>query len=73
MIILKRYTLSEMDGTYITCTRGMIQAHKIFVRKPQCKGHFGKRRCRYEDNIKVHLRSVGCEDEDWIQLTQDRF
>jgi hypothetical protein len=25
----------------------------------------------WEDNIKTELKGVGCEDMDWIRLTQD--
>jgi hypothetical protein len=27
---------------------------------------------RGEDNIKMDLQEVGCEDIDWIELAQDR-
>jgi len=26
----------------------------------------------WEDNIKKDLREMGCEDENWIRLVQDR-
>jgi hypothetical protein len=29
-------------------------------------------RCRWEDNIKMDLREVGCEGMDWIEQVQDR-
>jgi len=29
-------------------------------------------RCRWEDNIKMNLRGVGCGGMDWIELAQDR-
>jgi hypothetical protein len=32
----------------------------------------GRRRCRWEDNIKTDIKGRVCEDVDWIQLTQDR-
>jgi hypothetical protein len=28
--------------------------------------------CRWEDNIKMNLREIGCEVMDWIHLTQNR-
>ena len=27
---------------------------------------------RWEDNIKMNLRKVGCDARDWIDLTEDR-
>jgi hypothetical protein len=27
---------------------------------------FGRLRCRLEDNIKMDLQEVGCENKDWI-------
>jgi hypothetical protein len=35
-----------------------------------------RERCEYpgtdEDNIKMYLREIWCEDMDWIHLAQDR-
>jgi hypothetical protein len=36
-------------------------------REPQ-----GRPRCRWFDDIKIHLREIGCDDIDWIDLAQDR-
>jgi len=32
----------------------------------------GRPRCRWEDNIKMDLKEIGCEDLDWIEQKQDR-
>jgi hypothetical protein len=32
----------------------------------------GRPRCRWEDNIKMDLREVGCGCVDWMELAQDR-
>ena len=29
-------------------------------------------RCRWEDNIKMNLREVGCDSKDWIAFAEDR-
>jgi hypothetical protein len=29
-------------------------------------------RIRWEDNIKIYLKKIGCEGVDWIHLVQDR-
>ena len=32
----------------------------------------GRPRRRWEDNIKMDLREVGCDPRDWIALAEDR-
>ena len=34
--------------------------------KPEGKRLLGRTRCRWEDNIKMNLREVGCDAGDWI-------
>ena len=46
--------------------------HKILVRKPDGKRTLGRRRCRWEDNIKMDLQEVGKGCGDWMELAQDR-
>ena len=36
------------------------------------KRPLGRPRHRWEDNIKMDLREVGCGGVDWIELAQDR-
>ena len=40
----------------------------------KCEGNrtLGRPRRRWEDNIKMDLKEVGCEGMDWIDLAQDR-
>ena len=33
---------------------------------------FARPRLRWEDNIEMDLREVGCGDMDWLELAQDR-
>jgi hypothetical protein len=47
-------------------------AYRVLVRKPKGKRPLGRPRRRWEDNIKMDLRQVGCGVMDWIQLAQDR-
>jgi hypothetical protein len=42
------------------------------VRKPEVKRPLGRPICRWENNIKIHLRETGWNGVDWIHLTQDR-
>ena len=40
--------------------------------KPESKRPLGRPRRRWEDNIKMDLREVGCDSRDWIAPAEDR-
>jgi hypothetical protein len=42
--------------------RDMINAYTIFVGKPECKRLLGRHRRRWEDNIEMNLKELGCDD-----------
>ena len=42
--------------------------YRVLVGKPESKGPLGRPRRRWEDNIKMDLRKVGCDPRDWIAL-----
>ena len=44
--------------------------YEVLVGKPEGKRLLGRPRCRWEDNIKLDLQEVGCEDVDWIDLSR---
>ena len=44
----------------------------FLVGKNEGKRPLGRPRRRWEDNIKMDLREVGCGGMDWIELAQDR-
>jgi hypothetical protein len=46
-------------------------AHRIFVGKPEGKRLLGRPRRRWVDNIKKHLREIGWDGVDWIDMAQD--
>jgi hypothetical protein len=46
--------------------------HRVLVGKPEGKKSLGRPRCRWEDNIKMHLKEVGGGRGDWMELVQDR-
>jgi hypothetical protein len=46
--------------------------YRVLVGKPEGERQLGRRRSRWEDNIKVDLQEVGCGDIEWIKLAQDR-
>ena len=47
-------------------------AYRVLVWKPEGKRPLGRQRRRWEDNIKMDLREVGCDPIDWIDLAEDR-
>ena len=53
--------MGEGTGTY-----------RVLMRKPGRNRPLGKLMRRWEDNIKMDLQELGCEDTDWIELAQDR-
>jgi hypothetical protein len=52
------------------CERRAV--YRVLVGKPEGKRPFGRPGRRWEDNIKIDLEKVGCEDMDWIELAEDR-
>ena len=46
--------------------------HRVLVGKPEGNGSLGRSRHRWEDNIKMYLREVGCVPGDWIALAEDQ-
>ena len=53
--------MGEMTGVY-----------RVLVGKPEGTRPLGRPRHRWEDNIKMDLREVGCGDMYWVDLAQDR-
>jgi hypothetical protein len=47
-------------------------AYRALVGKPEGRRPLERPRRRWEDNIKVDLREVGCGGADWVDLAQDR-
>jgi hypothetical protein len=51
----------------------MRSVYQILVRNPEVKRSLEKIRCRQENNIKMDLRTDGCEGFDSTHLVRDRF
>jgi hypothetical protein len=46
--------------------------YRLLVGRPEGKRPLGRPRCRWKYNIKIDLREIGIDGENWIQLAQDR-
>ena len=46
-------------------------AYKAVVGKPQGRKAGGRPRRRWGDNIKIHVKEIGC-GVDWIDLAEDK-
>ena len=47
-------------------------AYRVLLGKSEGKRPLGRPRRRWEDNIKINLRELGCDPGDWIDLAEDR-
>ena len=47
-------------------------AYRVLMGKPEGKRSLGRPRRRWEDNIKMDLREVGCDPGEYMDLTGDR-
>ena len=47
-------------------------AYRVLVGKSEGKKPLGRPRRKWEDNIRVGLRKVGCDTGECIDLTEDR-
>jgi hypothetical protein len=46
--------------------------YRVLVGKPEGRRPLGRLRLRWEDNIRMDFREVGCGCVDWMELAQDR-
>ena len=46
--------------------------YRVLSGKPEVKRPLGRPRSRWEGNIKMDLKQVGCGGKDWLDLAQDR-
>ena len=47
-------------------------AYRVLVGIPYGKRSLGRPNYRWEDNIKMDLKEVGCDSGDWIALAEGR-
>jgi hypothetical protein len=46
--------------------------YRVLVGNPELKRSLGRSRRRWEDNIRLDLREIGIDGENWIRLARDR-
>jgi hypothetical protein len=46
--------------------------YRVLVEKREGRRPLGRPRSRWEDNIRMDLREMGCGCVDWMELAQDR-
>ena len=57
---------------YVARMRERKGVNRVLVGKPEGKRSLGRRRSRWEDNIKMDVEDVGCGGMDWMELAQGR-
>jgi hypothetical protein len=57
---------------HVACMGEGRGAYRFLVGRLEGKRPLGRRRRRWEDNIKMDLRETGIDGANWIRLTQDR-
>jgi hypothetical protein len=58
-------------AAYVARMGTRSEAYKFSAGKPEERRPFGRPRLRWEDNIKMDLREVGCGSMDWIDLAEN--
>jgi hypothetical protein len=56
---------------HVACMEEMRNAYNFLAGKPEGKCSLERRRCRWEDNVKMDLRELGYEGLDWIRVAQE--
>ena len=57
---------------HVTHMEQFRNAYRVLVGKPESKRPLGRSRPRWEDNIKMDLRELGCDPRDLIAVAEDR-
>ena len=57
---------------HVACMEQSRNTYRVLGGKSEGKRHLGRPRHRWQDNIKMDLREVGCDPGDWINLAEDR-
>ena len=57
---------------HVACMGERRGVYEVLVGNYEGKRLLGRLRYRWEDNIKMDVLEVGCQDMDWIDLSQYR-
>jgi hypothetical protein len=57
---------------HVACKGERRGVYRVLVETPEGNRPLGRPTRRWDDNIKMDLQEVGCEDMEWIDLAQDR-
>jgi hypothetical protein len=57
---------------HVACIGEGRGVYRVLVGKPERRRPLGRPRRRWENNIRMDLRELGCWCVDWIELAQDR-
>jgi len=55
---------------HMACIGEGRSVYRVLVGRPEGKRPLGRRRYRWEDNIKMDLREIGIDGANWIRLAQ---
>jgi hypothetical protein len=58
---------------HVACMGERRDLYRVLMGKPEGKRPLERPRCRWEDNIKMDLKEVGCGVMDWIKLALDKI
>jgi hypothetical protein len=56
---------------HVACMGEGIGVYRVLMGKPEIRRPLGRSTHRWEDNIRMDLREVGCGCVDWMELAQD--
>jgi hypothetical protein len=56
-------------GRHVASMGKTRNAYKIMVGKSEGRRVLGRHRCRWQDDIRMYVREIGCLVVDWIHVT----
>jgi hypothetical protein len=57
---------------HVACMGEGRGVYRVLIGRPEGKRPLGRPMRRWEDNIKMDLREIGIDGENWIRLAQDK-
>jgi hypothetical protein len=71
-IVIRMFKLRIVRLEGHTVRMKKMNAYRILAGKPEGKRPFGRRKRRWDDNIKMELTEIGWGDVDWTHVDGDR-